>query len=240
MVGDLLRQELLVKPDIDLAHIVSYLTFDGHLTEDLKCFYLSSKHLDTLSHFAQLVQNKFSMKGRFEKDDNAYGESYKYRVFSRHVCRLLEKMGTPKGNKTTKIFHIPHWIKADKECARAYLCTAFDCEGSIWIEDKPKIRFGIFKRTELIENGFAFSNELKSLLAQFEVSTSNTWLMKGNIKEDGTETIGFYFKIKQESIPVYASEIGFNDRFKNTLLIPQTGLSHGLPKHGSSYGSMKL
>ncbi len=158
-------------------------------------------------------------------------KSYKYRFFSRPVCRFLESVGTPKGNKTTKTFHVPEWVKKDRECARTYLRTAFDCEGSIWIEDKPKIRFGIFKRTELMENGFAFAEELKALLSQFDVFTSKTWLMAGNTKVTGT-TIGFYFKIKQDRIAAFASEIGFNDRFKNTLLIPQTGLSQGYPSMG--------
>lgn len=228
----MLKQEIEAHLDEELAQIISYLTFDGHLAEDLKCFYLSSKNLETLSHFARLVQRKFLMQGRLERDDNRYGESYKYRVFSRPVCRFFEKAGAPKGNKTTKIFHVPEWVKSDKECARAYLRTAFDCEGSIWMEDKPKIRFGIFKRKELMENGFEFTEELKTLLLEFDVLTSKVWLMKGNTKENGVVTIGFYFKIRQDSIPTYACEIGFNDRFKNPLLIPWTGLSHGYPSMG--------
>src|SRR3989338_121042 len=106
----MLKLETTAELDKELAHIVSYLTFDGHLAEDLKCFYLSSKDPDALSHFARLVHKKFSVQGRLEKDDNCYGESYKYRVFSRPICRFLEAVGTPKGNKTTKIFHIPEWV----------------------------------------------------------------------------------------------------------------------------------
>ncbi len=70
----MIKPETNATLDEELAQIVSYLTFDGHLAEDLKCFYLSSKNLDTLSNFARLVNKKFSMQGRLEKNDNCYGE----------------------------------------------------------------------------------------------------------------------------------------------------------------------
>jgi len=204
--------------DKDLAKIVSYLTFDGHLAEDLKCFYLCSKHKEVLSNFENIVYHKFKIKGRLEKREGHVGKSYKYRVFNREVCRFLEKIGVPKGNKIAKQFLIPIWIRNNKEFSREYLTTAFDCEGSIWFEKQPKIRFGIFKSEELLDNAFQFIDEMKFMLNSFNIKTTNSWLIKGNQRKDGRLTKGIYFKIKQNSLKQYAQEIGFTDKFKNKRL----------------------
>jgi hypothetical protein len=203
--------------DIDLSKLVSYLTFDGHLAKDLSCFYLSSKHKEVLSVFEDIVFRKFNIKGRLEENDG-YNKTHKYRVFNAQVCRFFEQIGVPKGSKVTKSFLIPDWIKKDKELSMYYLQVAFDCEGSIWFEKQPKIRFGIFKIEELMENNFAFINEMKELLLGFDIETTNSWLMKGNLRKDGMKTNGVYFKIKQSSIQQFAKEVGFNDRFKKLRL----------------------
>jgi len=44
-----------IKFDKGLVRLVSYLTFDGHLAEDLKCFYLSSKNKESLLDFKNTV-----------------------------------------------------------------------------------------------------------------------------------------------------------------------------------------
>ena len=206
------------KLDNDLAKLVSYLTFDGHLSEDLKCLYLSSKHKDTLSNFERLIYKKFKITGRLEKG-TGYGESYKYRIFNSKICSFLERIGVPKGSKVTKSFLIPNWVKYNKELSRVYLRTAFDCEGSIWFEKQPKIRFGIFKTEDVLTSGFQFSEELKYMLSRLGIDSTKTWLMKGNKRKDGRITRGLYFKIKQNSLQKFAQEIGFNDTFKNERLI---------------------
>lgn len=96
-----------IKFDRDLAKLVSYLTFDGHLSEDLKCFYLSSKYKEVLSNFEKLVYKKFKIEGRIEKG-TGHGESYKYRIFNSEACKFLCKIGVPKGNKVLKQFLIPN------------------------------------------------------------------------------------------------------------------------------------
>lgn len=215
--------------DKDLVKIVSYLTFDGHLAKDLKCFYLSSKNKETLSNFEKIVYNKFNIQGRLEKG-MGYGESYKYRVFNREICRFLEKIGTPKGSKVTKTFLIPDWIKNNKEFSRVYLRVAFDCEGSIWFEKQPKIRFGICKIEELIENGLEFIEEMKYMLNEFDINSTKTWLIKGNNRKDGKVTKGLYFKLKQASLRQFAKEIGFSDRFKKQRL--STAFKDNTPRMG--------
>jgi len=216
--------------DRDLAQLVSYLTFDGHLSQDLKCFYLCSKNKETLLNFKNLVYRKFCILGRFENNIE-YSSAYKYRVFSRNICKFLKEIGVPEGDKVVKSFLVPNWIKENDDFAREYLRTAFDCEGSIWFEKQPKIRFGIYKIEEKLTNGLEFIKELREMLYKFNVNSSAAWLIKGNIRKDGKITKGIYFKIKQDSLLDFARNIGFNDRFKNERLILMRGLR--LSKHGS-------
>jgi len=206
-----------IKFDKGLVRLVSYLTFDGHLAEDLKCFYLSSKNKESLLDFKNTVYKKFRVEGRLE-EKSGYGESNKYRVFKVDTCKFLEKIGVPKGNKVAKNFLIPSWIKNNKEFSREYLRTAFDCEGSIWFEKQPKIRFGIFKVEELLDNCSEFIEDMRLMLNKFDINCTNAWLMKGNKRKDGKITKGLYFKIKQDSIKRFAREIGFTDKFKKQRL----------------------
>jgi len=215
--------------DGDLAKIVSYITFDGHLAEDLKCFYLCSKDKEMLFDFEKLILKKFKVSGRFEKRIGI-GESYKYRVFNREICKFLEKAGAPRGNKTAKIFSIPAWIKTDKEFSRIYIKTAFDCEGSVWIEKAPKIRFGIWKQINIIQDGMKFIDEIKMMLNEFDITTTATWLTKPNLRKKGEITRGLYFNIRQQSLNKFSDEIGFSNRFKKGRLSLSSRL--GYPQNG--------
>jgi hypothetical protein len=63
-----------MKKDLDLVRIVSYLFFDGHLYNTLKCFYFSSNNLNVLKQLDRLVQRKFKIKGKFYIDDGGQVE----------------------------------------------------------------------------------------------------------------------------------------------------------------------
>ncbi len=201
----------------EVVKIVSFLTFDGHLAEDLKGFYFSSKNRYILEELERITKKNLSIVGRYEKG-MGYGKSTKFRCFNRDVCRSLQNLGVPRGSKVKKEFLVPEWIIKEKEFSRQYLQTAFDCEGSIWFENQPKIRFGICKTVPLLNNGLEFTEQLKNMLKKFGVKTSESWLIKANERKDGETTKGIYFKILQGSIQTYAKEIGFSDRFKNERL----------------------
>ena len=113
---------------------------------------------------------------------------------------------------------VSNWIKDDREFSRSYLRIAFDCEGSIWFEKQPKIRFGICKIEDMLDNGFQFLEEMKFMLNMFEIESTKSWLIKGNKRKDGRITKGLYFKIKQGSLKRFSNEIGFTDRFKKHRL----------------------
>ena len=221
-----------MKKDRDIASIISFITFDGHLMKDLSGFYFCSKDLDTLRNFEKLFQDKFGMKGYFEKGQG-YGTSYKLRFFNSHISKQLFEIGAPKGNKVLACFSVPAWIKQNDAFSKRYLRTAFDCEGSIWKEkNRFCIKFGIFKDVAFLADGIAFVRELKVMLNKLGIQTTRDWVVKGNIRKDGVTTKGIYFKIMQKAISAFATQVGFNDRFKNQRLISWLGQIR-LPSTGS-------
>jgi len=204
----------------DLAKIISYLTFDGHLAKDLKCFYLSAKQPELLKDFEDVVYDVFKVTGRIE-NNCGIGQSYKYRVFSAAICKRLAELGTPSGNKTKTFFLVPDWIIKKKTYARIYLRIAFDCEGSIWTEKNKttttKIRFGIWKKETQLQNGIDFVNQLIMMLGIFKIHCTKIWLKDADSRRD-TRTRGIYFQIKQESIDKFAKEVSFSNSFKKERL----------------------
>lgn len=202
---------------IKLAEIVSFLMFDGHLSKDLKSFYLSSKNKESLLYFKKNIWELYQKRGRFE-NGQGYGESYKYRIFSTQICKELENVGVPKGKKVAKSFLIPEWISTNQENSKAFLRIAFDCEGSIWYENRIRIRFGIFKTTFLKNNLILFIKQMQKMLNHLDIETTNYWETKIYTRQNNFNCQGVYFNIKEKSIRKYAKEIGFTDKFKKQRL----------------------
>jgi len=214
-----IKHMLPLKLDKDVASIVSYITFDGHLAKDRSQLFLSSSDIRILEKFSELLENKFGIKGSFEECKEGFGKSYKFRVFSHPFCRLMKLSGAPAGNKSITTFDVPNWIKGDRESSRAYLRIAFDCEGSIWRDNNgyPRIRIKTNKSTDLFQNGKKFMQSLREMLNSFNIETTDLWEVKGY---DGEfiKTKGICFSIKSKSIKKFSEEIGFNIERKQKRL----------------------
>ena len=222
-------QNLLpLRLDSSIARVVSYITFDGHLSSDLRQIYLSSKDKNFLFDFSLLLKDQFDLNGKLEKCKKSWGTSYKYRIFNSSFSRLLFLAGTPKGNKSKTEFLLPGWINKDKEYTRNYLKVAFDCEGSVWIDKNgyPRIRFKIIKNRKLIDNGKQFMESLRDSLKMFDIDTTNIWFIKGNNIND--DSVGLCFGIKTKSFKEFAENINFTIEKKNKRLIDITGLTHDM------------
>jgi DNA-binding transcriptional regulator WhiA len=200
-----------IRASSELAKIVAYLTFDGHLSASGSMLLFTAGKINNLKCFSELFEETFHCQGRVAKvSTNEYGESYEYRVFSKPIGRMLKLIGVPGGEKVKTTFHVPLWIKTNKEFSRAYLQAAFDCEGSIWHEKtRIRVRFSNCKVKELSQNASEFMQEITDMLAAFGICTTNLWSTKGCIRKDGKETRCFIFGIKDKSIGSFKEHIGF-------------------------------
>ncbi len=222
---------LPLKLDSNISKLISYITFDGHLASDLTNLFLSSKDKAFLTGFARFLEEKFGLIGRFEECEEGYSKTHKYRVFNKPFCRLLELAGAPKGNKSINEFDVPKWVMKNKRYSKAYLKTAFDCEGSIWRDSNgyPRIRFKIHKSERILSNGEKFMMSLKCMLSLFGIETTEIWTLKGYEKGD-VKTKGLCFSIKTKSFKTFLKHINFTikekrKRMKKAVSSPRCGTS---------------
>ena len=201
------------KLDKDLVAIVSYVTFDGHLYKNFKGFYYSSKNINDLKIFKKIVKRKFGLPARYHLfNSGSRNQTHMIYFFNKQVCEFLFKSGAPKGDKAIQIFDVPEWIVKSREFSREYLKIAYLCEGSIKEKDRknPRISFTQSKQTEILNSGLKFMNTIKSMLADFDINTTDSCISGMRIrKRDGKMTQDIRFRIKTADNDKFISEIGW-------------------------------
>ncbi len=204
----------------ELAMIVSYITFDGHLSIRQGCFIFTAGCLNRLKYCENIIEKLFDIRGVYRKIPDNYGESYELRYFKKPLCRILKLVGVPNGKKVITKFRVPPWIMKNKDFSRAFLQIAFDCEGCIWKEGNTiKIRFGISKNKKLANNCKCFLNDLKNmLLCHFNIETTSIWSV------NDSKTIKFCFQIRSKSFNNFHKHINFRIKSKKKRLDEYMGL----------------
>ncbi len=195
----------------NFVKIVSFLTFDGHLTPNNSMIIFTAGSIDKLEEIIRISEERFTIKGKIRKiETNTFGTSYEYRICCKPIGKLLEILGVPAGNKVLKKFNVPSWIIQNKEFSFNYLKVAFECEGSLWKENKrTQIAFRIHKDENLIEDGRNFLNTMRKMLLDMGIETTNVWVVKGNKRKDGNTTVGMQFRIKSRSLNDFLNYFNF-------------------------------
>lgn len=217
----------------NLARIVSFLTFDGHLTLNKHMFLFYSRNVSELNRIRNVVNKEFGINGKMKLvKTNLWGKSYECRFCNLPVVKILFLSGVPSGPKVKTRFSVPNWIFSKKKFMRAYLQTAFDCEGSVWMEKngRLKLRFATNKESNLVQDGINFTNCIRKLLSRFGIRTTEIWISEGTKRKDGLFTKRILFDVKTESIKRFNVQIGFTVRTKSKLI--KAKLSHcGTVRH---------
>ncbi len=165
-----------------ILKLLGYLTGDGHLGEDKVSFYGSVEGLKLLKKDIEKLgftpcgiytrTKRVSLNGKvFETTEN-----WIY-VSSKSLSRFFEKLGAPKGNKTEKTFGVPEWIfKLPTWLKRLYLASLFGAEMNKVYSPNGKtfsnLTFSVSKKPEYSESGLKFVEDLKKLLEEFDIRTS--------------------------------------------------------------------
>ena len=202
------------KLDKDMAHITSYLIFDGHIYKTLKGIMFSSMILKDLKIIEKIFKRKFGIQGTYYM--NHAGSSYqvhKFDIFNKKIALELVKLGVPKGNKTMQDFRVPEWIKTSKELSKEFLKIAFLCEGSFKENDRrnPRISINIAKAEKFLNSGIKFMEDLKVMLLKFGIRTTDCHISGINKirKKDGIQTKNIRFRIITADNNKFIKEIGW-------------------------------
>ncbi len=214
--------EFPIEPNANLAKIVAFLTFDGHLTPTNKMFIFSAGSADKLSEIRQVTEEEFNVTGQLRRViTNNLGTSYEYRVCCQPIGRILELLGVPKGAKVFQKFDVPIWIKSNKNFSYEYLKTAFECEGSIWKEStgRVQIAFKINKIEHLMKDCEQLLKTMKSMLSREGIETTNIWSVSGTKRKDGYKTRCIQFRIKSGSIEAFINRFSYKNKIERGVAI---------------------
>lgn len=77
----------------------------------------------------------------------------------------------------------------------------------------------MYKHEGLEENGFAFMEQLRSMLKDFQIITSPVRTEKSLYKKDGSISVGFRFDINPPSFRNFYKWVGFYSKEKQLKLI---------------------
>ena len=200
----------------DVSRIVGELISDGHMQNDYRnliSFYSEHKYL--IDSFSKRMNDVFNVSSWIYQDKRSV--RYKLFINSKEVLIKLELLGVPSGNKTNQIFLVPDWIySGSKNIKSNFLSAIFDCEGYIYKttnkkNGKIRWRIGIeyYKNEKYLDSAKLFMNQIREMLLDFGIISSPVRLKKGNIRKDGSKSIGVRFEIEMKSFKNFYKYINF-------------------------------
>lgn len=218
---------LPTKSSKELASIIGRLMGDGNLSKDPMVgdfrFYGNRDKLDKIK---KLLKEKFKLdlyKYYLHPKKGGYILKYNNAIFS----RILELTGVPRGDKILKAFKVPNWImKGDKKVKKAFLSAIFADEMGKISKRKSGgwngLGFGMSKIEEKSNHLIYFLNQLRYLLKEFHITSSDVRLRKDSEyhRKDGNVTYQAVFEvhINRFNRERFYSKVGFDDEEKQKLL----------------------
>jgi len=199
--------------DKNLASIFSHITFDGHLYKNLRGLMFSSKSIEDIKRFGEIMKNKFGLQGNYRfNHSGSHKQTHQILFFNKQVNQFLFNNGLPKGNKASQAFDVPAWIKESEEFSREYLKIAYLCEGCLEKEKgrSPRISFVQSKCADVIEAGLIFMESLKSMLRDNGIESGKLYISPERLRRrDNKPSHDIRFRIKTSDSNRFIREIGW-------------------------------
>jgi intein/homing endonuclease len=221
------KEWLPLKPTHFLASIVGRLMGDGNLSKDRMVgdfrFYGDLLKLDKIKLNLKKYFGIIPYSYYVHPKGGGYILKYNNAIFS----RILELSGVPRGNKILNSFKVPKWImEGNKKVKKAFLSAIFSDEmGRIAHKQKNTwkgLEFGMSKIKSKSKDLIFFLNQLKIILDEFGVTSSDVILRKNRVyfRKDGhiTYPARFYLHCNLNNRKRFYSNIGFDDEVKQKLL----------------------
>lgn len=198
-----------------LAGIVADLTGDGHIRRGLVQF-ISKDKCNTLN-FKKRVESIFGVDGYIRPSPTTPG-IWECVFGGNFLPRMLMLAGTPFGNKTSQDFSVPSWVMHGEDTIKStYLRRLFDCEGSVNFQkrNRVRIRINMWKDADKIDNMIEYLEQVRLLLKEFGVNTTNVFIAGTRKYSNGRATKGVEFEAygtrkNMSSIVNYQRNIGFD------------------------------
>lgn len=210
-----------IKTDAKIAGIIADIIGDGHLQGDPKWrIDYTSKQISELKRFENEIFSLYGIKGRIRNcTTNKRGKTFNIAINCAPIARIFFLLGTPAGQKVLTPFHLPQWIKNDKECFSRFAQRLFTCEGSVAHEKNrktPQIRMSMWKEERLVDQGEQFFFEIEEALKNyFQINCSIRKTSLKNIRKDGIITHEIRMYILGDSVKKFSKVVGFEGEKQN-------------------------
>ena len=236
-INELAEMELLdipagTKKQIYLASLVGHLFGDGSLLisyEGGRVVFRASDYEDILSLYDTVTKLNLQPTGIQEfqsrgipiqqTDGNILipeGKTYFFEVRRKPVAIAFKALGVPVGDKVTQEYRLPEWLfDAPKMAKRAFLRAYFGAELStprLHTKSKSKFNQPILKFAKIeglrVDN---FIQDIKTLLAEFNIEISSIYTESGNLRKDGKSTViyALNFAASDENLLALYKKIGY-------------------------------
>ncbi|MBU0615307.1 MAG: hypothetical protein KJ601_04400 [Nanoarchaeota archaeon] len=182
----------------DLAVIAGFLMCDGNLKKNLRRLTFTIRHIDDAKRFKKYFMEIFPMHNLSIISKQG---CYDCVVNSVDLGNLFYELGIPKGDKVHQEFLIPDWIfYGAREVKLSFLSIIYGNEGSKPSGNRWRVQFVLSKEARYVENLLHLLNQIKSMLLEFGITTTNIQLRK----QEGRSFYGrFYFKGQQNMHKFY-------------------------------------
>ncbi|MBI0583253.1 MAG: AAA family ATPase [Methanomassiliicoccus sp.] len=241
VINDLAEKGLLPLSYADehvgaLARIVAFLMGDGHVTRNHKRLIFTGNEdtLNAVKRDLETLQVKsseiYSKKIESKIGENSrVGTTTWFHVDSRSFALFCAYLGAPLGDKITTSFSVPSWvINGTRFVKREFLRSLFGCEGNSPATNGRKnfnaISFRQHKAPELRSEAMAFFEQMRDLLAQFDIKSYIEERSTGYArKKDGKAPIVFslFLNSSNENMLSFFKQIGYayeKDRMRKAQL----------------------
>ena len=210
-----------------LASIVAHLMGDGNLSKDK--FVGDFRFYGTLAILNKIrddIQKEFGINS-YKYYHHPKGEAYILKYNNCVFSRILELCGTPRGDKILNSFKVPDWImNGDKEIKKAFLSSIFTDEMCRMCKRKNGswggLEFVMSKSKDKMSSLIHFLNQLKKLLNNFKITSSDVRVKKNKIyfRKDGkiTYPAGFSIHTRMDNRKRFYFNVGFSDEEKQKIL----------------------
>ncbi|MFH1276377.1 MAG: hypothetical protein ABIH82_04665 [Candidatus Woesearchaeota archaeon] len=187
-----------------LSMITGFSMCDGHIETGKVRFFFRRKSDSIL--FVNNFKKIFNREEFIIKKPNN-GESYVAELRkSASASRLIQNLGTPKGNKVFQPFMIPNWIYyGPNEIKKKFLSTVIGNEGSAPSNNRWRIQFVLSKCKEHVPNLIEFLNQIRAMLYHFGITTSHIQLRK----QQGRQFHGRFYIKGKENLHKFYNEFSF-------------------------------
>jgi intein/homing endonuclease len=215
-----------------LAGIVADLISDGHLEirnigarkkYDYIGFFSSDE--GRLKNFNERIFKISGIRGSIrEWGIRKYGKSKACIISNSKLVKALNEKGAPYGDKVSKPFKLPDWIKyGNEEIQSSFIKRLVDCDGSIGYDKNTKrweIRLTLHKLSEFENDGREFLENIRYMLKNFDIESTEVFVNRKYIRpKDNKLVLSLTFKIfKKNSILNYNKFIGFDSEYKKVRI----------------------